>query len=316
MGGLALVLVEVGLRIAGVAPAYRPEALGQWRMQGGLSGMQTRGPRDGHAFLLTTNADGLRTDLPRARTPGVPRIALLGDSTVFGWGVDDGGTVADGVSEGLPGVEVLNAGQPGYSTTQAAWLTGAVVAEYQPDLAVYFIPMHDHNRVLVSDREALLGGERPVARLRVALARRSALYQALRTLLFPASDRAFLLPQQPSTEPRVDRVSDAERSVALREAAAALAPHGGRVAVGWLPFQADIDGLAGEDRPSGPWIRAFADETGASIVDVRGCCSGPGLVLADDPGHLSADGNRQAGLAIAAELRPTLEALGIRTPGR
>ena len=316
MGGLALVLVEVGLRIAGVAPAYRPEALGQWRMQGGLSGMQTRGPRDGHAFSLTTNADGLRTDLPRARTPGVPRVALLGDSTVFGWGVNDGETVADGVAEGLPGIEVLNAGQPGYSTTQAAWLTGAVVADYQPDLAVYFIPMHDHNRVLVSDREALLGGDAPVARLRVALARRSALYQALRALLFPAADRAFLLPQQPSTEPRVDRVSDAERTVALREAAAALAPHGGRVAVGWLPFQADIQGVGGEDRPSGPWMRAFADQTGAPIVDARHCCSGDGLVLPDDPGHLSAAGNRQAGLAIAAALEPLLDAGALRRPDR
>lgn len=316
MGGLLVVLAEVGLRILGVSPAYRPEALGQWRMQGGLSGLQTRGPRDGHAFSLTTNADGLRTALPRARTPGVPRVALLGDSTVFGWGVDDGETVADGVAEGLPGVEVLNAGQPGYSTTQAAWLTGEVVADYQPDLAVFFIPMHDHNRVLVSDREALLGGEAPVARLRVALARRSALYQALRSRIFPASDRAFLLPQQPTAEPRVDRVSDAERTLALTEAAAALAPHGGRVAVGWLPFDADIRGLAGQDRPSGPWMRAFSERTGAPVIDVRACCAGEGLVLADDPGHLSAAGNRQAGLAIADALRPLLDDAALRTPGR
>lgn len=131
-------------------------------------------------------------------------------------------------------------------------------------------------------------------------ARLSALYQELRSPIFPESDQA-------STEPRVDRVSDDERTAGLLEAQAALAAHGGRVAVGWLPFKADIDGMGGVDRPSGPWMRAFAERTGAPIVDVRGCCSGDGLVLADDPGHLSAEGNRAAGLAIAEVLAPLLE---------
>ena len=305
-GGVLVGVAELGARAMGVVPAYQPEALGQWRMQANLGGRHTQGPRDGHSFMVTTNEDGLRTTLARARTPGVPRVALLGDSTVFGWGVDDGDTVADGVAEGLPGIEVLNAGQPGYSTTQAAWLLGEVVAAYQPDLAVFFIPMHDHNMVLVSDREVLEGGSTAVARSRVLLARHSSLYQALRSLIFPHTDRPFLLPDQATSEPRVERVSDAERSRALADARTALAGHGGRVVVGWLPFLADIEGPRGGERPSGPWARALARDEAVPLVDVRACCSGPGLVLADDPGHLSAAGNREAGLAVAAELPSVL----------
>ena len=62
-------------------------------------------------------------------------MALLGDSTVFGWGVDDGQTVADGLAAALPGVEVLNAGQPGYSTVQAARLL-EVVAAWRPEASL------------------------------------------------------------------------------------------------------------------------------------------------------------------------------------
>ncbi len=314
VSALLLVVMELGLRIFGVRPAYRPEALGQWRMQANLQDQAMRGPRDGHSFRLSTNPDGLRTKLPKARTEGIPRVALLGDSTVFGWGVDDGQTVADGVAEGLPGVEVLNAGQPGYSTTQAAWLMGEVVAGYAPDIAVFFIPMHDHNQVLVSDRELLLGGAGPVARLRVLLARHLSLYQALRQLVFPATDRPFLMPDQANGEPRVDRVSDAERSLALAEAAAALAPSGGRVTVGWLPFQADLMGQGQGDRPSAAWVRGLGAQLPLPVVDVRACCQGEDLVLADDPGHLSAAGNRAAGLAIADLLRANLPASATRAP--
>lgn len=305
-GVVLLAVAELGARAVGVAPAYQPEALGQWRMQANLQGRHTQGPRDGHGFTVTTNADGLRTTLARTRTAGVPRVALLGDSTVFGWGVDDGETLADGVSEGLPGVEVLNAGQPGYSTTQAAWLLGEVVAAYQPDLAVFFIPMHDHNTVLVSDREVLEGGGTVVAGSRVLLARHSSLYQVLRSALFPNTDRPFLLPDQATGEPRVARVSDAERSRALTDARAALADHGGRVAIGWLPFAADIEGPRGGERPSGSWARELSRAESVPLVDARACCSGPGLVLADDPGHLSAAGNRRAGLAVATRLQSIL----------
>lgn len=304
VAALLLLMGELALRIAGVRPAYRVEDLGQWRVSGNMDGRSTKGPRDGHAFLLSTNADGLRTQLPTARTPGRTRVALMGDSTVFGWGVDDGGTVADGAQAALGDrYEVLNAGQPGYSTTMMAWLYGEVVRSYTPDITVVFIPMHDSNLVLVSDREVLDGGATPLAKVRVGLARESRTYQALRGLLFDFTEKAWLLPGETATEPRVPRVSDAERTLALDDMHAAMSAWGGTLAVGFLPFKGDIEDGGRAQRPALGWAQEYVASHGATMVDARACCAGQtGLVLADDPGHLTAAGNLAAGAAIAAEI--------------
>ncbi len=301
--------VEIGLRIAGVRPAYRVEELGQWRTSGGQNQVLIAGPQDGHGFRLTTNSDGLRTSIPAARTPGVRRVALMGDSTVFGWGVDDGNTVADGAQGALTteAVEWLNAGQPGYSTTMMAWLFGEVIASYEPDLVVVFVPMHDSNLVLVSDAEVLGGGATYAARTRVMLARQSRIYQVLRGMIFDSTDRAWLLPGATGSEPRVPRVSEAERDLALDGMAARAAMWGGRVVAGFLPFKGDIEDGAGMQRPALEWAQLRAARTGSPVVDVRACCAGEkGLVLSDDPGHLSAAGNLRAGAAISASLQPWL----------
>jgi lysophospholipase L1-like esterase len=305
----ALSLVEGGLRLAGVSPAYEIGGTGNWRMAAGLSAAPLHGARDGHAFAVTTNADGLRTQLGRARTPGVTRVALMGDSTVFGWGVDDGGTVADGAQAALDAagarVEVLNAGQPGYSTTQAAWLFEEVVAAYRPDRVVLFVPMHDYNGVLVSDRERLLGGATLAARARIRLASTSRIYQVLRRAVWPRTDEVALRPKDATGEPRVPRVSDAERGLALDALRATLATWGGTLSVGFLPFHGDIEGTR-TDRVGLDWATAYGEAHGVPIVDVRACCVGDAAarVLADDPGHLSAEGNRKVGAAVAAALGP------------
>jgi lysophospholipase L1-like esterase len=305
-----LYLGEVGLRIAGVEPAYRAGASGSWRMTPNLDGRGLRGPRDGHDFKVTTNADGLRTTLTKERTPGVKRVAVMGDSTVFGWGVDDGGALSDGlqaeVAAAMPGaVEILNAGQPGYSTTQAAWLFDTVVADYTPDRVIVFIPMHDFNRVLVSDRELLDGGSDARAKARVLLASHSRIYQLLRQQIWPLTDTAMLLPDQDTGEPRVPRVSDEERARGFDAMRARLATWGGELMVGFLPFHADLVGRGG-DRIGVRWAQEYTSSYGSSVVDVRACCHGEDLVLADDRGHLSAEGNRQVGVAVAPYVIRTL----------
>lgn len=300
---LLLLIVEGALRLAGVAPAYQVEALGRWRMAPGQVAQVTQGPRDGHAFHVTTNADGLRTAVPIERASGRRRIVLMGDSTVFGWGVDDGGTVADGAQAALgPDYEVLNAGQPGYSTTMIAWLFGEVVARYQPDLTVVFLPEHDNNRVLVSDQEVLAGGATMAAKLRVWLARESRLYTVLRKQIFDAADRPWLTPVEASPEPRVARVSDAERERALEAMQAAMAPWGGRLAVGYLPFVRDLAGEGGPDRLTSAWARRWTAAHDVPLYELQTCCRGPELALPDDPGHLTAEGNRQVGVALAGKI--------------
>jgi len=323
---ILLYLLEIGLRLGGVGPAYVSGASGSWRTTPNLHAFAMKGPRDGHAFRVTTNADGLRTALPKARTPGVTRIALMGDSTVFGWGVDDGETVSDGLEAALNAggaegaleapVEVLNAGQPGYSTTQVAWFFDEVVAGYRPDRVVVFIPMHDFNRVLVSDRELLEGGATTGARLRVLLASESRIYQLLRQSLWPLTDKPSILPDEQTSEPRVERVSDAERARGFDAMRAKLAEWGGRLLVGFLPFHKDLVGDGKGDRLGVEWAVAYDAAHDVPLVDVRACCGpdGAALVLPDDYGHLAPEGNRRVGAAMAPAVRTSLAAAGVAAP--
>lgn len=158
--------------------------------------------------------------------------------------------------------------------------------------------MHDHNLVLVSDRENLDGASGPAAVVRVALARHSRLYQVLRQAIFPLHDQAFLLPWSETREPRVPRVSDAERAANFDAMQATMAAWGGRLALGHLPFVADLTGQGGP-RIGAEWASAWGSAHAAGIVDLRACCRGANLVLPLDPGHLSARGNRMVGEAAA-----------------
>jgi len=312
VAGALLLMAETSLRLAGVAPAYSLETIAGWRVAPDLVGVPVQGPRDGHSFTVTTNGSGLRTSLSQARPSGTLRVALLGDSTVFGWGVDDGGAVSDGLALGLVDyvdqlghVEVLNAGQPGYSTTQAAWLLREVVALWTPDLVIHFLPLHDDNLVLVSDREVLEGGRGLLGMLRVGLVRHSRIYGLFRQVAFAGAAEHSRLPDQASDgEPRVPRVSEAERTRALDEMRQLAAGWGGSVGVGLLPFLGDLTGHNPTDRPSSVWAADYAERTGVPLFDVRGCCGpdGAGLVLPDDPGHLTAEGNHLVGRALSTRV--------------
>jgi hypothetical protein len=300
-GLVALLLVEAGLHLAGEPPAYDAGRFGEWRFTSNLQARALQGPRDGHAFVVSTNAEGLRTSLPVAHPADRCRIALLGDSTVFGWGVDDGDTVAGAAQAALgAGAEVLNAGQPGYTSALAGVLFTEVVAAYRPDITVLFVPMHDLNRVAVSDREMLRGADTPLAVVRVGLSRHSRIYAALRRHVIPAANEPFLLPTDTKDRSRVPRVSDDERSAVLAELRATSASWGGEVLVGYLPFQQDAE-RANRPRPTDAWLVANAGPRGP--VDLRPSASGQvDFALPDDPGHLSAHGNRIAGEALAAAL--------------
>lgn len=97
---------------------------------------------------VRTNSCGMR-DVERkiARGPGVYRIALLGDSFAFGWGVEQEQTFAARLESNLNRLaagklrfEVLNFGVPGYSTFQEVKQFREKGLEFEPDeVVVYFI---------------------------------------------------------------------------------------------------------------------------------------------------------------------------------
>jgi lysophospholipase L1-like esterase len=100
---------------------------------------------------IRTNSAGMRAEreYDLARTPGVPRMLLVGDSYTFGWTVSNEeawGAVLN--REYLPGWEVLNYGVPGYGTDQALLAYETLGARYQPDVVVLGFFVRDFFRNL------------------------------------------------------------------------------------------------------------------------------------------------------------------------
>lgn len=301
--GLTLLwLTEVALRLGGVQAAYQPSTDAGWKMAENLRDHRMQGTREPHDFRVSTNADGLRTALLREGS-GSRRLAIMGDSNVFGWGVQEEHTLARQMEEHLPGWEVLNAGQPGYTTWQVGWLYEQVLRDYEPDVVLVWMPMADHNRAVVSDRERIEGGPR------LLLARHSRIYALLRTLVWSRADQEYLLPHEDGDgEPRVPRVSVEER----RQVLEAIQASGATLALGLLPFYQDLCSSQVPPRPGAEEAIELASELGALLVDIRTCCASSveqadAMTFPFDRGHLNGLGNDPAGEEAALSL---LQALG------
>jgi lysophospholipase L1-like esterase len=288
-------------------------------MRPNLTDHRMTGVREPHNFRVTTNSDGFRTSVDKVAEPGRMRIALMGDSTVFGWGVENDEGIAEVAHSvlqdaGLSSIEVVNFGQPGYSTGMVSWLFNEAVAAYKPDLTIVFISMHDFNRTLMSDVERIHGAATVKATVRSVLVQHVTLYEVLRRQIYPLASHAQLLPHQSSNEARVERVSDAERTVILDGMRAQAAEWGGDVAVGFLPFYADLQrgstsaqshsGAASlhiRRRPGMDSLEAWSAAADRPVFDLRACCAGGASerTFPFDHGHLNALGNREVGQALA-----------------
>ncbi len=85
-----------------------------------IPGIKARVPHEGGGYLLRANSSGFRCrhEFAAAKTPGVPRLLLFGDSFTAGDGVSDGQRYGDVLEKLLPGVEVYNFALPGTGTDQ------------------------------------------------------------------------------------------------------------------------------------------------------------------------------------------------------
>ncbi|HND30099.1 MAG TPA: GDSL-type esterase/lipase family protein [Myxococcota bacterium] len=135
----------------------------------------------GGSFRVSTDANGLRYPLhAEEKTAGTFRVMTLGCSTTFGWGVDDEASwparLETILQEGGHKVEVVNGGQPGYSSFQGLWLWQQTLRRYQPDLVIFSYIVQDSRKVSYSDHsQAILQGNADF--LKQNLLYRSLLYQ-------------------------------------------------------------------------------------------------------------------------------------------
>jgi lysophospholipase L1-like esterase len=119
----------------------------------------------GGVFRVSTDQNGLRAPLhPEAKPPGAYRVMPLGCSTTFGWGVDDDQSYPARLeailNEGGHKVEVINGGQPGYSSFQGLWLWDKALKKYSPDVVIFGYVVQDSRMVQYSDTsQAILQGE-------------------------------------------------------------------------------------------------------------------------------------------------------------
>jgi lysophospholipase L1-like esterase len=113
-------------------------------------------------FHVTTDADGLRPPFHEAKE-GV-RIVTMGCSTTYGWGVDDTETfpyrLQERLTESGKDVQVINGGQPGYTSFQGINLWETVLKQRDPDIVLLGFVVQDARRAAYSDlSQALLMGE-------------------------------------------------------------------------------------------------------------------------------------------------------------
>jgi len=99
-------------------------------------------PRPSFRYTLagsetTINRLGYRgREVAWARTPGRPRIVMLGDSITFGYGVRDGETFSAVMETLDPRLEVVNLGVQGYGTDQELLKLEREGFAYAPDIVV------------------------------------------------------------------------------------------------------------------------------------------------------------------------------------
>ncbi len=114
LAGVVLGLVESGLRLLGIPDPgiYAGDVGSLWTLRADMPARQVPFRERGTSFTVRTNGLGYR-----GGEPGAGAILCLGDSTTFGWGVEEEEAWPARLAA-LLGEATVNGGVPGYSTVQ------------------------------------------------------------------------------------------------------------------------------------------------------------------------------------------------------
>ena len=160
-------VTEMGLRVMGwlkVTDAFEHNEP-FWVVDPDLKTYSMPHNEENTSFKVSTNSDGLRSSIEVTDSKKDLRIMTLGCSTTFGWGVADSETYPARLQHylteaGYGNVEVVNAGQPGYTSFQGDWLWDALLDDYKPDVVLVGYIVQDARKAAYSDKsQAILQGD-------------------------------------------------------------------------------------------------------------------------------------------------------------
>ena len=286
---------EVGLRGAGW-----PEIEGTfehntpfWTSDPELDRFPMSHGEESTTFPVSTNDEGLRAPIHSPDKPaGTHRVMALGCSTTFGWGVADAESYPARLetlirASGRPDVEVINGGQPGYTSFQGRWLWDRTLRHYEPDVVLVGYVVQDARKAAYSDRsQAVL--QQDARFLKDNLLYRSKVYLGLRSLLGHVQVRAKERgPQDTGGE---FRVPPGDYVVILRALVSGIQEVGATPVLFGYPLERE--GYTGQHRVI---LKAAAAELGVAHFDpqprMEDASRTQQLYFARDRGHANAAGN-------------------------
>lgn len=152
-----------------------------WGLEANLQDQPFLHKEMGTSFAVTTNSHSLRyTEVPVGRQPQTIRLLALGDSTTFGWGVEQPATwtaVAEKIlQEKHPEVkiQVLNGGVPGYTSFQGLHHYKKNASLYDPDLVMFDYIVQDARKTVITDKQQAIAAlnsefleDNPILKLRM-----------------------------------------------------------------------------------------------------------------------------------------------------
>lgn len=162
-------IAEAGLRAAGW-PTVDTDAFAHnqvfWTADPNMDGQAMPHRETGGSFTVSTDGQGLRIPRHEAAKPaGKKRLMALGCSTTFGWGVDDAKSYPARLqtrltAKGYDRWQVINGGQPGYTSFQGLWLWDRTLAGLDPDVVLIGYVVQDARKAAYSDKsQAILQGD-------------------------------------------------------------------------------------------------------------------------------------------------------------
>lgn len=251
------------------------------------------------SFLVSTDSQGLRAPLHELEKPaGALRVLFLGCSTTFGWGVGDTESYPAVVQEllrerGREEVQVINGGQPGYTSFQGLWLFGETLQRYRADLVVFAYIVQDARRAAYTDRsQAMI--QRDARFLKDHLLYRFSLYLGARSLIDHVRIRAKERESEGSTAEGTYRVPPEDYVANVREMKRLVEESGGKMALFGFPLERE-----GYTRDHRRLLRIAAEELVLPHLDPQAQMETESrqrsLYFERDKGHANAEGNRQIG---------------------